>query len=72
VTLYNIEPSTASRADIERLAVEMTGTREDARRWLGERCMGLDGAIPSVLMRSSSGRELVATFLLRVVNGVYV
>lgn len=52
-------------------AVEVMGSRDAAERWMTEPAMGLDGARPIDLLRTSQGAELVTDFLGRLEFGVY-
>ncbi|MDQ2778560.1 MAG: DUF2384 domain-containing protein [Pseudomonadota bacterium] len=52
-------------------AVEVMGSRGVAERWMTEPAMGLDGARPIDLLRTSQGAELVTDFLGRLEFGVY-
>jgi putative toxin-antitoxin system antitoxin component (TIGR02293 family) len=52
-------------------AEDVFGSKEEAERWMSEEVMGLDGARPIDLLRTSQGANLVNQFLERLKYGVY-
>lgn len=52
-------------------AAELFGGLEAAQRWMSSPVMGLDGARPVELLRTSQGAQLVTEFLDRLEHGVY-
>ena len=58
-------------AEILAKATEVMGSKEDAEQWMSEAVMGLDGARPIDLLRTSQGATLVSQFLERIHYGVY-
>lgn len=52
-------------------AAELFGGLEAAQRWMSSPVMGLDGARPVELLRTSQGTQLVTEFLERIERGVY-
>jgi hypothetical protein len=64
---------TAQRSDLEAIlqrATEVTGTRQEAMRWMGTPVRALNYATPVSLLADESGTERVLAVLTNLENGV--
>lgn len=52
-------------------AVEIFGSKEEAKLWLRRPALGLNDERPIDLLRSPEGKRLVQEFLDRLEHGVY-
>jgi putative toxin-antitoxin system antitoxin component (TIGR02293 family) len=74
-TLRTLDANESERvvrlADALAHAIDVLGSREKARRWLGEPNRALGGASPMSLLDTGLGAQAVDELLVRIDHGVF-